>query len=99
MTHERFSAGFFKQAYKDRKAGYISKLVGFNGELLTNREDIQNHLQLQYFYLYQGDTFQRENLDFFLKYIPKLKSKEDITPFTFSEASAVFRHTKNCTGV
>ena len=97
MTHERFSAGFFKQAYKDRKAGYISKLVGFNGELLTNREDIQNHLQLQYFYLYQGDTFQRENLHFFLKYIPKLRSKEDITPFTFSEASAVFRQTKNCT--
>ena len=53
LTHEQYSSNFFKQASADRKSGTLTELKGFNEEILTNRRDIQDHLLLQYFYLYQ----------------------------------------------
>ena len=94
MTHERFSAGFFKQTSKDRKVGFLSKLIGFQGEVLTDRKEIQDHLLLQYFYLYQPESIQWENWNFFQKYIPKLTQKEVTSPFTYTEAAAVFKQMK-----
>lgn len=91
MTHERYSAAFFKQAGKDRKAESLTKLRGFNGEILTDRTEIQDHLLLQYFHLYQSEPMQQGNLDIFKKYVPKLKSKEDIRPFTYAEALLAFQ--------
>ena len=94
MTHERFSACFFKQASKDRKLSHLSELRISENEVLTDRKEIQDHLLLQYFYLYQGEPMQTENLDFFLKYAPKLRKKENTSPFSFSEALGVFREMK-----
>ena len=86
LTHERYSAGFFRQTSKDRRIDFMTELKGFNNEVLTDRTEIQDHLLLQYFYLYQDDSLNDEHLDYFLQYTPKLKTKENTSPFTFSEA-------------
>lgn len=92
LTHERFSSNFFKQASKDRKISRLTELKGFNNEILNTRVDIQDHLLLQYFYLYQSEPVQEENLNLFLKYIPKLKKKENTEPFTYAEALQEFKN-------
>ena len=97
LTHERFSAGFFKQAYQDRKISYFSEFQGFDNEILTSHTDIHDHLLLRYFYLYQSEPLQMEHLDFFRKYIPKIRVKENTAPFSYSEAQEVFKNMKSGT--
>ena len=97
LTHERYSAAFFRQASKDRKNSFLTQLKGFNEEILTDRTEIQDHLLLQYFYLYQGEEMNKENLKFFMKYVPKLRVKEKTSPFTFAEANTVFKETASGT--
>ena len=91
LTHERFSSAFFKQASRDRKVSTLTELIGFNDEILRDRKDIQDHLLLRYFYLYQNEPGDQGNLNLFLKYVPKLKKKENTSPFTYEEALYEFK--------